>query len=45
MEIKDLATPEQWDPLSPKDHQIIMRNEDSPQIQQTSLTELHRPNT
>jgi hypothetical protein len=25
-----------------KKHQIVMRNEDNPQIQQTSLAELHR---
>jgi hypothetical protein len=28
--------------LQKKHHQIIMRNEDNPQIQQTSLAELHR---
>lgn len=28
--------------LQRKHHQIIMRNEDNPQIQQTSLAELHR---
>ena len=27
-----------------KKHQIVMRNEDNPQIQQTSLAELHRLN-
>jgi hypothetical protein len=28
--------------LQKKHHQIVMRNEDNPQIQQTSLAELHR---
>jgi hypothetical protein len=28
--------------LQKKHHQIVMRNEDNPQIQQTSLSELHR---
>jgi hypothetical protein len=28
--------------LQKKHHQIIMRNEDNPQIRQTSLAELHR---
>ena len=28
--------------LQKKHHQIIMRNEDNPQVQQTSLAELHR---
>jgi hypothetical protein len=28
--------------LQKKHHQIIMRNKDNPQIQQTSLAELHR---
>jgi hypothetical protein len=28
--------------LQKKHHQIIMKNEDNPQIQQTSLAELHR---
>jgi CHAD domain-containing protein len=28
--------------LQKKHHQIVMRNEDNPQIQQTSLEELHR---
>jgi hypothetical protein len=28
--------------LQKKHHQILMRNEDNPQIQQTSLAELHR---
>ena len=31
--------------LQKKHHQIVMRNEDNPQIQQTSLAELHRPIT
>lgn len=30
--------------LQKKHHQIILRNEDNPQIQQTSLAELHRLN-
>jgi hypothetical protein len=28
--------------LQKKHHQIVMRNEDNPQVQQTSLAELHR---
>jgi hypothetical protein len=28
--------------LQKKHHQIVMRNEDNPQIQQASLAELHR---